>query len=73
MRILLLIAIGLLLYVIISHLVRKSRLEKLSAPDANSQKMVKCSHCGLHVSEKEALKSGENFFCSQQHLDDFNQ
>ncbi len=73
MRILLLIAIGLLLYVIISHLVRKSRLEKLSAPDTNSQKMVKCSHCGIHVSEQEALKQGDNYFCSQQHLEEFNQ
>jgi uncharacterized protein len=71
MRILLLIAIGLLLYVIISHLVRKSRLEKLSAP--HSQKMVKCSHCGVHVAEIESLQKGNLFFCSQQHLDDFNQ
>ncbi len=72
MRILLLIVIGLLLYVIISHLVRKSRLEKLSAPNQRSQKMVKCSHCGIHIAETEALKKGEHFFCSQQHLDDFS-
>lgn len=73
MRILLLIAIGLLLYVIISHLVRKSRLEKLSSPEQHSQKMVKCSHCGVHVAETEAVKKGEHFFCSQQHLELFNQ
>ena len=73
MRILLLIAIGLLLYVIISHLVRKSRLEKLSAPQPQSQKMVKCSHCGVHVAETEAIKKGEHYFCSQQHLEEHNQ
>jgi uncharacterized protein len=70
MRILLLIAIALLLYVIISNLVRKSRLEKLS--NLQSQKMVKCSQCGVHLAESESLKKGNLFFCSQQHLDEFN-
>jgi uncharacterized protein len=72
MRILLLIAIGLLLYVIISHLVRKARQERLSAPSNQSEKMVKCAHCGLHLPEQEALTHKGNFFCSQQHLDEYN-
>jgi len=72
MRILLLIAIGLLLYIIISHLVRKARLERLSSPSNQSEKMVKCEHCGLHLPEKEALTHNGNHFCSQQHLDEYN-
>jgi len=66
MRILVLIAIGLLLYVIIGHLLRASRS---SPPKAISEKMVKCKHCGLHVLEQEAIKKGDNHYCSSEHLE----
>jgi uncharacterized protein len=71
MRILILIAIGLLLYVVISNLLRKIRQEE--SPQLNAEKMVKCAHCGLHILENEAIKSGQQYFCSQQHLDEHNQ
>ena len=29
--------------------------------------MVKCQHCGLHIPEKEAIKQGDNIFCSLEH------
>jgi len=29
--------------------------------------MVKCQHCGLHIPEKEAIKKGDNIFCSLEH------
>ncbi len=29
--------------------------------------MVKCQHCGLHIPEKEAIKKGDNTFCSLEH------
>lgn len=66
MRILVLIAIALLLYIIIGNLLRKNK----KTPDIATQKMVKCEHCGVHVSEKESIRSGNDFFCSQTHLDD---
>lgn len=69
MRILVLIAIGLLLYIIISNLLRKSK----TSPTIATEKMVKCEHCNIHIPEKEALHSGEHFFCSQAHLDDHRQ
>ena len=66
MRILILIAIGLLLYVIINNLLRKNR----STPSLTaSEKMVKCQHCGLHILEQESVQSGKNYYCSQQHLE----
>ena len=30
-------------------------------------KMVKCQSCGLHVPEREAIKQGDNVFCSLEH------
>lgn len=66
MRILVLIAIGLLLYIIIGNLLRKNK----KSPTVATEKMVKCEHCGIHVSVKEAVHSGNHTFCSQTHLDD---
>jgi uncharacterized protein len=66
MRILVLIAIALLLYIIIGNLLRKNK----KSPTIATQKMVKCEHCGVHVPEKESIQSGNDFFCSQAHLDD---
>jgi uncharacterized protein len=66
MRILVLIAIGLLLYMIIGRLWRSSRP---SSPKIASEKMVKCKQCGLHILEQEALRQGDAFYCSHEHLE----
>jgi len=66
MRILVLIAIGLLLYVIIGNLLRRSRPQ---VPKASAEKMVQCQHCQLHILEQEAIHRSGNYYCSQEHLD----
>ncbi len=68
MRILILIAIGLLLYIIVGNILRKNKMSS-SKPEADTQKMVQCHHCNLHILEAEALKSGQYFYCSQNHLE----
>lgn len=70
MRILILIAIGLLLYVIIGNLLRRN---KLKSPALLTEKMVKCQHCGLHILEQEAIQSGDDYYCSQEHLENHYQ
>ena len=30
-------------------------------------KLVQCAHCGVHVNEAQALRSGERYFCSADH------
>ncbi len=71
MRILVLIALALLLYIIINNLLRKVKLEEKKK--VSSEEMVKCTHCGLHVLEQEAIKAGTNYFCTQQHAEEFLQ
>jgi uncharacterized protein len=68
MRILILLAIALLLYIIISNLVKKMRAEE-RAKAVTSEQMVRCEHCGLHILEQEALKEGREYFCSQEHIE----
>ena len=31
-------------------------------------RMVACAHCGIHVPESEAIRDGDRFYCSQEHL-----
>lgn len=32
------------------------------------QDMVSCDKCGIHIPANEAIKSGEKYFCSRDHL-----
>ena len=31
--------------------------------------MVACAVCNMHIPDNEALRNGDKFYCSQQHLD----
>lgn len=67
MRILVLLAIGLLLYIIINNLIRRSKRPYLEADTA--EKTVRCEHCGVHVLESEAMQYHNQLFCSTEHLE----
>jgi len=32
-------------------------------------KMVRCAHCGVHLPNDRALSRGQEWYCSQQHLE----
>ena len=36
-------------------------------PVVKSERMVECAYCGTYVPEKEAIKSGQNYYCCEQH------
>ncbi len=38
-------------------------------PRLESSKMVKCAYCELYIPVDEALKSEEQYFCSEHHRD----
>ncbi|WP_036315558.1 PP0621 family protein [Methylophaga thiooxydans] len=71
MRILVLLAIGLLLYIIISNLLRKAKQSPITS--TKSERMVRCEHCGLHIIEQEALEDNRQYFCSNEHLEEHRQ
>ncbi|MBT3504170.1 MAG: hypothetical protein HN475_00070 [Piscirickettsiaceae bacterium] len=68
MRILVLIAIGLLLYMIIGSFLRKQKRQQLES-ESPAEKMVSCQHCGLHILEQEAVQAANKFYCSASHLE----
>lgn len=67
MRILVLLAIGLLLILIFRNLWRKTKSTP-PMPQA-SENMVRCEHCGLHLIPKEAIRKDKLYFCSHEHVE----
>lgn len=74
MRILLLLAIGLLLFLVFRNLWRQVQRQRAQhKPQGNTESMVRCQQCGLHLLEREAVKSERQFFCSHEHLEAYRQ
>lgn len=69
MQILVLLAIGLLLYLIFRNLLRKARNEQQT--HRREEQMVRCQHCGLHLLPQEAIRKDGDYFCTQEHLEAF--
>jgi hypothetical protein len=40
---------------------------KAVSPHKKKNNMVRCIHCSLHLLEEEAIKQGDNIFCSLKH------
>ena len=47
---------------------------KMKAPNqvntrtgSSAPAMKKCAQCGVHLPEPDAIRSGEHYFCSEQH------
>lgn len=32
--------------------------------------MVRCEQCGLHIPKIEAMRDGDHYYCSRQHLEE---
>lgn len=65
---LLIIALGIWLVVILvkNHLARRAALRSRK-PTGKIGNMVRCTHCGLHIPESEAIQEGQDYFCSTAH------
>ena len=50
---------------------RKFKASQQSHPEAKLDaplKMVRCAHCGVHLPNDRALQQGNEWYCSQAHL-----
>ncbi|NBA96430.1 PP0621 family protein [Pseudomonas sp. R5(2019)] len=51
---------------------RKFKSAPVAKPDKSLDsplKMVRCAHCGLHVPDTQAIRTGSLWYCSQKHLE----
>lgn len=65
------IAIAIWLIFIILKRYRKgfdSSENQATGRQKNSEAMVQCAHCGVHLPESESIQSDGQFFCSQAHI-----
>jgi uncharacterized protein len=45
---------------------RQEEAQKES-PSIESEDMVRCTHCGVHLPKSESILSEDKFFCSDEH------
>ncbi len=70
-KFLLLLALGIVVYLILSRARRQreqSGTERQPAPPATPEDMVRCAVCGVHLPRSEGFASHGKFYCSDEHL-----
>ena len=56
------------LFIIVRGYVRRSRKSTASRRKKVAENMVKCEVCGTYLPQGEALRQGDMFFCSREHM-----
>jgi len=67
LKILLLIAIGFIVFAIFKAYQRSLQKTPPSARESVVEDMVKCAHCGVNLPRGEAIYAGGDFFCTPEH------
>ncbi|UQB41399.1 hypothetical protein JX580_06790 [Thiomicrospira microaerophila] len=75
MQAVLLLSIVILVYFVLRFLINmiveaRSRLNQDETIDEaiDSQAMVRCAHCGIHLPQSEAYYDGQHTYCSEGHM-----
>jgi uncharacterized protein len=67
-RIIFWILVGLAVYVAFRWWQRHAqRVKRRPPPEAISETIVRCDHCGINVPESEAVQAGSRRFCTVEH------
>jgi uncharacterized protein len=67
-KFLLLIAVFVIAYMVIKSGSKRGDGAKRPPGSGREEDMVRCKICGLHLPRSESLRSGDEFFCSEEHL-----
>ncbi|WP_052501618.1 PP0621 family protein [Thiomicrospira microaerophila] len=75
MQAILLLSIVILIYFVLRYLINviidaRARLKEESGEgdEPESQAMVRCAHCGIHLPQSEAYYDGQHTYCSEGHM-----
>lgn len=69
-KFLLLLALGIVVYLIVSRMKREGEqpdIARRPPPPATPEDMVRCAVCGVHLPRSESFTSRGMFFCSDEH------
>ena len=67
-KFLLLIAVFVIAYMVIKSGSKRGDGAQRPPGSGREEDMVRCKICGLHLPRSESLRSGDEFFCSEEHL-----
>lgn len=67
MRYLILILLVVAAILVLRALSRRTRDEAADVPPVGN--MVRCARCGVYLPESEAIRAGDDFYCSAEHRD----
>jgi uncharacterized protein len=71
-KFLLLIAVFIIAYLVIKHSARRREIGEQRPPSrsgkSQSENMVRCGVCGIHLPVSESLTSRGDYYCSEEHL-----
>ena len=67
----LIIIFVILILLIIRTIMQRLKKEPKNTP-ISSKDTIQCTVCKVYTSRDEAILKGDNAFCCQQHLDDWN-
>lgn len=67
-KFLLLIAVFVIAYMVIKNGSKRGDSAKRGPDAGREEDMVRCKICGLHLPRSESLRSGDEFYCSEEHL-----
>lgn len=68
-RLLVIVAIVWLAFVLFKRWLAGKNQPRSGPASRSQERMVKCAYCGVHVPESQALRSGDQTFCSPEHRD----
>ena len=67
-RLLLIAAAVVVALVLIKRVLGGRPAPKIPPRTSDAPKLVQCAFCGVHVGEREAIRKGDQYFCSSEHL-----
>jgi uncharacterized protein len=67
MKLLVLIALGFVVYLILKSYARSQAINPPSNATRGPEDMVKCAHCGVNLPRSEAILTKGEFYCSREH------
>jgi uncharacterized protein len=65
MRNLLILVAIIAIYLVVRALLRRRRLQRPTRTIAAD--MVRCARCGIHLPQRDAVRSGDDWYCSNEH------
>ena len=70
LRTILLIAGIWILYLVVKNHIAKKQARMAQKPPKDTQNMVRCKQCGIHLPISQAIEINNDYFCCEEHSRD---